>query len=103
MICMMKLLFVSISLLFVTTTSPADAATIKEGSACKKLNQVSTVGTSSFICLKSEAKLVLVPKFKKCADAIAAGRAPIVQTSDPNLYAANSGLDRDKDGTACDK
>lgn len=100
---MKKLLSVSIALLFVTAASPAEAAIIKEGSACKKLNQVSTVGTRSFICLKSETKLVLVPKFKKCADAITAGRAPIVQASDPNLYAANSGLDRDKDGTACDK
>ena len=74
-----------------------------EGSKCKKANAVTKSGSSSFVCLKSETKLVLVAKFKKCADAISAGRAPILQETDPLLYKANAGLDRDKDGIACDK
>jgi hypothetical protein len=90
-------------LLFVGVTPNANSATIKEGSKCKKENAVTKSGTLNFICLKSGKSLVLVQKFKKCVDAIASNRAPIIQALDPMLYLANSGLDRDKDGTACDQ
>jgi hypothetical protein len=78
-------------------------AVVKEGAACKTLNKTSTSKGNTFLCMRSAGKLVLVPKYKKCADAVAAGRAPIVIDEDPVLYLANQSLDRDKDGTACDK
>ena len=90
-------------LLFVGVTSNANSATIKEGSKCKKVNAITKSGNLNFICLKTGKSLVLVQKFKKCADVIASDRAPIIQSLDPMLYLANAGLDRDKDGTACDQ
>ena len=81
----------------------AQAAPVAEGAKCLKLNAVAKSGTQCFKCMKSGKKLILVAKFKKCADVITAGKAPITRETDPLLYAANSGLDRDKDGIACDK
>ena len=90
--------------LFLSLAIPSAAqAVVKEGAACKVINKTSTSKGNTFICLRSAGKLVLVPKYKKCADAVAAGRAPIVIDEDPVLYLANQALDRDKDGTACDK
>ncbi|CAB4330692.1 unannotated protein [freshwater metagenome] len=77
-------------------------AVVKEGATCKTINKLSKTKTNTFVCLRSGGKLILVPKYKKCADAVAAGRAPIVIDEDPVLYLANQTLDRDKDGTACD-
>jgi len=89
--------------LFLSLAIPSAAqAVVKEGAACKVINKTSTSKGNTFICLRSAGKLVLVPKYKKCADAVAAGRAPIVIDEDPVLYLANQSLDRDKDGTACD-
>ena len=85
-----------------SATPSANSASL-EGSKCKKANAVTKSGSESYVCLKSEKKLVLVAKFKKCADVISAGRAPIVKETDPVLYMANAGLDRDKDGIACDQ
>jgi hypothetical protein len=90
-------------LLLVGVTPNANSATVKEGSKCKKVNAITKSGQLSFICLKSGKSLVLIQKFKKCADVIASNRAPIVKVLDPLLYLANSGLDRDKDGIACDQ
>ena len=90
-----------VGMLFSLTPS-ANSAPL-EGSKCKKVNAITKSGSESFVCLKSGKKLVLVAKFKKCADVTSAGRAPIVKETDPLLYAANAGLDRDKDGIACDK
>ena len=95
-------IFVTCLLLFGVTPS-ANSATLKEGSKCKKVNATTKSGKLSFICLKSGKSLVLVQKFKKCADVIASDRAPIVKALDPLLYLANAGLDRDKDGIACDQ
>jgi len=94
-------LFLMIGMLFSATPS-ANSASL-EGSKCKKANAITQSGSESFVCLKSGSKLVLVAKFKKCADVISAGRAPIVRETDPVLYMANAGLDRDKDGIACDQ
>ena len=77
-------------------------AVVKEGAACKTINKTSTSKGNTFLCMRSGGKLILVPKYKKCADAVAAGRAPIVIDENPVLYLANQALDRDKDGTACD-
>ncbi len=90
-----------VGMLFSVTPS-ANSASL-EGSKCKKANAITKSGSESFVCLKSGSKLVLVSKFKKCADVISAGRAPIVRETDPVLYKANAGLDRDKDGIACDQ
>lgn len=98
---MRKTLLVAITALAITGLPSANAA-VKEGASCKTINKVSTSGKNSFICLRSAGALVLVPKYKKCADAKAAGRTPIIIDEDPVLYLANQALDRDKDGTACD-
>ena len=81
---------------------PAFSATVTEGSKCKKVNSVTKAGSNSFVYLKSGKNFILVTKFKKCADVNAAGRTPSVREVEPLLYEANSGLDRDKDGIACD-
>ena len=81
----------------------AVSAPISEGAKCLKLNSTVKAGDLSFKCLKSGKKLILVAKYKKCADVVIANRAPIVKETNPLLYLANSGLDRDKDGIACDK
>lgn len=90
-----------VGMLFSVTPS-ANSASL-EGSKCKKANAITKSGSEVFVCLKSGKKLVLVSKFKKCADVISAGRAPILKETDPLLYTVNAGLDRDKDGIACDK
>lgn len=42
-----------------------------------------------------------VVRYDNCAAARAAGVTPIVKKKSPDLYAANTHLDRDKDGVAC--
>jgi len=92
-----------IAVLFSGATQQAQGSTVKEGAKCLKLNVTVKSDNLSFKCLKSGKKLVLVAKYKKCDDVISANRAPIFYDTDPLLYLANSGLDRDKDGIACDK
>lgn len=99
---MKKIALVAASLLLIASSPQAHSAGVSEGSKCKKANVVTKSGSQSFICLKSGTSLVLVAKFKKCADVISAGRAPIAKEMDPLLYLANAGLDRDKDGVACE-
>lgn len=41
-------------------------------------------------------------KYKNCAEAKAAGVTPLRKSTNPELYEMNSGLDRDKDGVACE-
>ena len=41
-------------------------------------------------------------KFKNCTEAKAAGAAPLTKARTPELYELNAGLDRDKDGVACE-
>ena len=41
-------------------------------------------------------------KYKNCTEVKAAGVAPITKVKTPDLYELNAGLDRDKDGVACD-
>jgi len=43
-----------------------------------------------------------VTHYQNCTDAKNAGVTPIRRDTNPALYAANSGLDRDKDGVACE-
>lgn len=41
-------------------------------------------------------------KYKNCTEVKTAGVAPITKALTPELYGLNAGLDRDKDGVACD-
>jgi hypothetical protein len=41
-------------------------------------------------------------KYKNCTEAKAAGVTPIYRDTNPELYELNKGLDRDKDGDACE-
>ena len=41
-------------------------------------------------------------KFKNCTEVKAAGAAPLTKAKTPELYELNAGLDRDKDGVACE-
>jgi hypothetical protein len=50
----------------------------------------------------TQSPAVTVVKYKNCTEAKAAGVAPITKAKTPELYELNAGLDRDKDGVACD-
>jgi hypothetical protein len=43
-----------------------------------------------------------VVKYKNCTEVKNAGVAPILKSTNPELYELNKGLDRDKDGDACE-
>lgn len=45
---------------------------------------------------------IALVKYKNCTEAKAAGAAPLTKAKTPELYELNSGLDRDKDGIACE-
>ena len=63
----------------------------------------STVASSSPSPTPSTSKNKPAPiKYKNCTEAKAAGVTPIYRSVDPELYSLNSGLDRDKDGDACE-
>ena len=47
-------------------------------------------------------KVIKAVKYSTCAKARAAGVTPIVRSKNKTLYALNKGLDRDKDGVACE-
>ena len=55
--------------------------------------------TSASASASTAAALI---KFKNCTEAKAAGAAPLNKTKTPDLYELNAGLDRDKDGVACE-
>lgn len=48
---------------------------------------------------KSSPKAI---KYKNCTEVKNAGVAPILKSTNPELYELNKGLDRDKDGDACE-
>lgn len=50
----------------------------------------------------SPSATVALVKFKNCAEVKAAGAAPLTKAKTPELYELNAGLDRDKDGIACE-
>ena len=45
---------------------------------------------------------IALVKFKNCTEVKAAGAAPLTKAKTPELYELNAGLDRDKDGVACE-
>lgn len=50
----------------------------------------------------SSSPAAALVKFKNCAEAKAAGATPLTKAKTPDLYELNAGLDRDKDGVACE-
>ena len=50
----------------------------------------------------SPTSTVALVKYKNCAEVKAAGAAPLTKAKTPELYELNAGLDRDKDGVACE-
>jgi hypothetical protein len=50
----------------------------------------------------SSSPIATLVKFKNCSEVKAAGAAPLTKAKTPELYELNSGLDRDKDGVACE-
>ena len=51
---------------------------------------------------ESPSPSVTLTKYKNCTELKAAGAAPLTKAKTPELYELNSGLDRDKDGIACE-
>ena len=61
-----------------------------------------TQNVSEPVPVESTFPSASVTKFKNCTEAKAAGAAPLNKATNPELYELNSGLDRDKDGVACE-
>jgi hypothetical protein len=89
---MKKLSGVLALFILISFTTPATAATIKYKN-CKKLNAVHTSGVA-----KPGAQ-----NTKKVNGKVVAVTTTGVPTYDAALYKKNKGLDRDKDGVACEK
>jgi hypothetical protein len=89
----MKLVTGLVALFFLfTTASPSNAATVKYKN-CKALNAVYASGVAKVGAVdtkKVKGKKVVVTKSG-------------TPTYDSKLYKKNKGLDRDKDGIACEK
>lgn len=51
---------------------------------------------------ESASPSLMLTKYKNCTEVKAAGVAPLIKAKMPELYELNSGLDRDKDGVACE-
>ena len=89
----MKKLSVLLALLLITSlTAPATAATVKYKN-CSKLNAVHASGVA-----KPGAQDTKKVKGKKVVVTTSG-----VPTYNASLYKKNKGLDRDKDGIACEK
>jgi hypothetical protein len=77
---------------------PAKATPRVSASSEPSATQVDASPTAS-ASPSSAAPLV---KFKNCTEVKDAGAAPLTKASTPELYELNAGLDRDKDGVACE-
>ena len=58
--------------------------------------------TPSVTVTSTPTSTITPTKYGNCTLAKAAGVAPIRKDTNPALYEVNAGLDRDKDGVACD-
>lgn len=74
------------------TPSPTESAS----------SQPSTLATASPSASSTPSPSLTLVKFKNCTEVKAAGAAPLTKAKTPELYELNSGLDRDKDGVACE-
>jgi hypothetical protein len=82
-------------------TVPAKATPAASASAEPSASPVEATPATSAASVTSSAAPALV-KFKNCTEAKAAGAAPLTRAKTPELYELNAGLDRDKDGVACE-
>jgi len=89
---MRKLSGIFALLLLMSTTTPATAASVKYKN-CKKLNAVHASGVA-------KPGAVDTKKVKGQKVAVTTSGVP---TYDAALYKKNKGLDRDKDGIACER
>lgn len=81
-------------------TVPAKAKATPSASASPEPSSSPISATPS--ASPSSSPTVALVKFKNCAEAKAAGVTPLTKAKTPDLYELNSGLDRDKDGVACE-
>lgn len=58
--------------------------------------------TPSASATATPSAVPVLVKFKNCTEVKAAGAAPLMKSKTPELYELNTGLDRDKDGIACE-
>jgi hypothetical protein len=79
-------------------TVPAKATPTASASAEPSASPVEATPTASATSSPAPALV----KFKNCAEVKAAGAAPLTKAKTPELYELNAGLDRDKDGVACE-
>jgi hypothetical protein len=79
-------------------TVPAKATPTALASAEPSASPVEATPTASATSSPAPALV----KFKNCTEAKAAGAAPLTKAKTPELYELNAGLDRDKDGVACE-
>lgn len=79
-------------------TVPAKATPTASASAEPSASPVEASPTASATTSTSPALV----KYKNCTEVKAAGAAPLTKAKTPQLYELNSGLDRDKDGVACE-
>lgn len=73
----------------------------KPSSSPTKNDEINQEPTTAPNSSTSQTTIKLV-KYKNCTEAKAAGAAPLLKSATPELYELNSGLDRDKDGVACE-
>lgn len=77
---------------------PAKATPSASASVEPSTSQVEAIPSAS----ASSSVAPALIKFKNCTEAKAAGAAPLTKAKTPELYELNAGLDRDKDGIACE-
>lgn len=58
--------------------------------------------TPSASATSTPSAVPVLVKYKNCTEVKAAGAAPLSKSKTPELYELNAGLDRDKDGVACE-
>jgi hypothetical protein len=79
-------------------TVPAKATPSASPSAEPSASPVEATPSAS----ATSSSVPALVKFKNCAEVKAAGAAPLTKSKTPELYELNVGLDRDKDGIACE-
>lgn len=79
----------------VVTVKPTPTATVTAEVTPESVQQTANPSTSP-------TSGVALVKFKNCTEVKAAGAAPLTKVKTPELYELNAGLDRDKDGVACE-
>lgn len=79
----------------VVATKPSPTATVTAEATSSPVEPTVTPSASP-------TSTVALVKYKNCTEVKAAGAAPLTKAKTPELYELNAGLDRDKDGVACE-